>query len=217
MPNKGKNEMVIQSITIIIAYYIDLIVGDPPKWPHPVKLFGRYISFCETHFNKGRFKGITGLLSLIILIVLIFFITFYLLFYLYHLHFLLGLFVEALLIATTISQKGLKQAAMIVYYPLKEKNLPLARKKLSEIVGRDTDELPEKEVVRGTIETVAENTTDGITAPLFWAFIGGAPFALIYRAINTCDSVVGYKTKELKTFGKASARLDDFVSWIQAR
>src|SRR5699024_3292522 len=164
------------SITIIIAYYIDLIVGDPPKWPHPVKLFGRYISFCETHFNKGRFKGITGLLSLIILIVLIFFITFYLLFYLYHLHFLLvlfflsllllfylyhlhfllGLFVEALLIATTISQKGLKQAAMIVYYPLKEKNLPLARKKLSEIVGRDTDELPEKEVVRGTIETVAE-------------------------------------------------------------
>src|SRR5690625_7554877 len=79
---------------------------------------------------------------------------------------------------------------MIVYYPLKEKNLPLARKKLSEIVGRDTDELPEKEVVRGTIETVAENTTDGITAPLFWAFIGGAPFALIYRAINTCDSVV---------------------------
>src|SRR5690625_4331673 len=189
MPNKGKNEMVIQSITIIIAYYIDLIVGDPPKWPHPVKLFGRYISFCETHFNKGRFKGITGLLSLIILIVLIFFITFYLLFYLYHLHFLLGLFVEVLLIATTITQKGLKQAAMNFYYPLKEKNFPHARKKLSEVVGRDTDELPEKEVVRGTIETVAENTTGGITAPLFWAFIGGAPFALIYRAINTCDSV----------------------------
>src|SRR5699024_10955280 len=81
---------------------------------------------------------------------------------------------------------------------------------------RDTDELPEKEVVRGTIETVAENTTDGITAPLFWAFIGGAPFALISRAINTCDSVVGYKTKELKTFVKASSRLDCFVNRIRA-
>src|SRR5699024_10832406 len=124
----------------------------------------------------------------------------------------LGLFVEALLIATTISQKGLKQAAMIVYYPLKEKNLPLARKKLSEIVGRDTDELPEKEVVRGTIEAFDGITREGITAPLFWSCNGGAPFALIYREINTCDSVVGYKTKELNTFGKASARLDDFVN-----
>src|SRR5699024_11097038 len=98
MPNKGKNEMVIQSITIIIAYYIDLIVADPPIWPHPVKLFGRYISFGGTHFSKGRFKGITGLLSLSILIVLIFFITFYLLFYFDQLHFLLSLFDEALLI-----------------------------------------------------------------------------------------------------------------------
>src|SRR5699024_12327027 len=105
----------IQSITIIIAYYIDLIVGDPPKWPHPVKLFGRYISFCETHFNKGRFKGITGLLSLIILIVLIFFITFYLLFYLYHLHFLFGLFVELLLFATSFFYKDLNQSLMLDY------------------------------------------------------------------------------------------------------
>src|SRR5699024_12292333 len=115
------------------------------------------------------------------------------------------------------AQKSLKQASMSDYYPLQEKHLPLACKKLSESVGRDTDELPENEVVRGTIETVAENTPVGITAPLFWAFIGGAPFALSYRAINMCDSVVGYKTKELKTFGKASARLDDFVNWIPAR
>src|SRR5699024_7874269 len=106
----------------------------------------------------------------------------------------------------------LKQAAMIVYYPLKEKNLPLARKKLSEIVGRDTDELPEKEVVRGTIETVAENTTDGITAHLFWAYIGVVSFALIYQSINTFDSVVGYKKKELKTYGRSTARIDDFVN-----
>ncbi len=209
--------MIIQSLGVILAYYIDLIVGDPPKWPHPVKFFGRYISFCERHFNKGRFKRLAGLISLIILIMFIFFVTIYLLIYLYHIQVFLGLFVEAVLIATTISQKGLKQAAMSVYKPLKERDLPQARKKLSEIVGRDTRELSEREIVRGTVETVAENTTDGITAPLFWAFIGGAPFALIYRAINTCDSVVGYKTKELRLFGGASARLDDFVNWIPAR
>lgn len=209
--------MIIQSLGVILAYYIDLIVGDPHKWPHPVKFFGRYISFCERHFNKGHFKRLTGLLSLIILIMLIFFVTIYLLIYLYHVQVFLGLLIEAVLIATTISQKSLKQAAMSVYKPLKEKNLPQARKKLSEIVGRDTSELSEREIVRGTVETVAENTTDGITAPLFWAFIGGAPFALIYRAINTCDSVVGYKTKELQSFGRASAKLDDFVNWIPAR
>lgn len=209
--------MIIQSLGIILAYYIDLIVGDPPKWPHPVKFFGKYISFCERHFNKGRFKRLTGLISLILLILLIFFITIYLLIYLYHINVFLGLFIEAVLIATTISQKGLKQAAMVVYKPLKEKNLPQARKKLSEIVGRDTNNLSEREITRATVETVAENTTDGITAPLFWAFIGGAPFALIYRAINTCDSVIGYKTKELYAFGGPSARLDDFVNWIPAR
>lgn len=209
--------MIIQSLAIMLGFYIDLIVGDPPKWPHPVKLFGRFINFSERHFNKGRLKKLTGLISLLTLIFLVFFITVYLLIYLYDIHFFLGIFVEAVLIATTISGKGLKQAAMIVYQPLKNNNLLKARKNLSEIVGRDTNDLSETEVVRATVETVAENTTDGITAPLFWAFIGGAPFALMYRAINTCDSIIGYQTEELKDFGWASAKLDDFVNWIPAR
>ena len=209
--------MIIQLSSIILAYYIDLIIGDPPKWPHPVKLFGRFIAFCERNFNKGRFKKIAGLISLLVLIGTIFFLTVYLLVYLYQIHVYIGIFVEAVLIATTISGKGLKQAAMIVYQPLKKNNLLQARKHLSEIVGRDTHELSEEEIARATVETVAENTTDGITAPLFWAFIGGAPLALVYRAINTCDSVVGYKTEELKDFGWASARLDDVVNWIPAR
>ena len=93
----------------------------------------------------------------------------------------------------------------------------IARLKLSYIVGRDTEHLTESEIVRGTVETVAENTSDGVTAPIFWAWIGGAPLALVYRAINTCDSMVGYKNDRYFDFGWASARLDDVVNWIPSR
>ncbi len=208
---------MMSSLTIILAYYIDLIVGDPPKWPHPVKLFGRFINFCERQFNQGRLRRLSGVVSLISLLIIVYFFTIFLLSYLYKMDYILGFIIESILIATTISQKGLKQAALFVYHPLKNNNLLTAREKLSWIVGRDTVNLSEKEITRATVETVAENTTDGITAPLFWAFIGGAPLALVYRAINTCDSVVGYKTEELQAFGWASARLDDLVNWIPAR
>jgi adenosylcobinamide-phosphate synthase len=88
---------------------------------------------------------------------------------------------------------------------------------LARIVGRDTEQLDEGEIVRGTVETVAENTSDGVTAPLFWGFIGGAPLAMVYRAINTCDSMVGYKNERYSEFGWASARLDDVINWIPSR
>src|SRR5699024_2349363 len=116
-----------------------------------------------------------------------------------------------------IAQKDLKIAALKVMEPLEEGNILEARKKLSYIVGRDTDHLSEQEVVRGTVETVAENTSDGVTAPLFWAMIGGAPLALVYRAVNTCDSMVGYKNIRDEEFGWASASLDDLLNWIPAR
>ena len=106
---------------------------------------------------------------------------------------LIGIIVESILISTTIAQKSLKDAALEVYDPLEKEDYKEARLKLSYIVGRDTEQLDESEIVRGTVETVAENTSDGVTAPMFWALIGGAPFAIVYRAINTCDSMVGYK------------------------
>ena len=121
------------------------------------------------------------------------------------------------MISTTIAYKGLKEAALEVYHPLQKNDMNEARRKLSYIVGRDTEKLDESEIVRGTVETVAENTSDGVTAPLFWALIGGAPFALLYRAINTCDSMVGYKNDRYLDFGWASARMDDIVNWIPSR
>jgi adenosylcobinamide-phosphate synthase len=111
----------------------------------------------------------------------------------------------------------LREAAIKVYVPLSKGDLVEARKQLSWIVGRDTEGLAEPEVVRGTVETVAENTVDGITAPLFWAVIGGAPLALAYRAVNTLDSMVGYKNEKYLQFGWASARLDDVCNWVPAK
>jgi adenosylcobinamide-phosphate synthase len=117
----------------------------------------------------------------------------------------------------TVSVKSLKQHADAVYKPLKNNNIVLAREKLGMIVGRDTDNLDEKEITRGVVETVAENTVDGIVSPLFYAFIGGAPLALAYKAVNTLDSMVGYKEERYFHIGWASARFDDLANYIPAR
>lgn len=124
---------------------------------------------------------------------------------------------EVVLIATTIASKGLKDAGMEVYRHLKQQDWPAARRSLGMIVGRDTGHLDESEVVRGTVETVAENIVDAIVSPLFYALIGGAPLAMAYRAVNTLDSMVGYKNDKYLHLGWASARLDDVVNWIPAR
>jgi adenosylcobinamide-phosphate synthase len=202
---------------IILAYFIDLFIGDPPNWPHPVKWFGRMIHFFDVHWNKGKHRKLMGYIMVFALVTLTFGISFFVVRLFYQLHPVTGMVMEAILISTTIAQKSLHVAATEVIRPLQAKNLPEARVKLSYIVGRDTESLPEKEIVRGTVETVAENASDGITAPLFWSFIGGAPLALVYRLINTCDSMVGYKNEKYGEFGFASAKLDDAVNWIPSR
>jgi adenosylcobinamide-phosphate synthase len=129
----------------------------------------------------------------------------------------LALIAELWLISTTLAIKGLGDAARAVVEPLTQGDLPAARKALGMIVGRDTHRLDEAEITRGTVETVAENTVDGITAPLFFALVGGAPLALAYKAVNTLDSMVGYKYQRFADFGFASAKLDDIANWIPAR
>lgn len=151
------------------------------------------------------------------LLLLVLFITMLLTSLLYAVHPIAGVLGEGLIISTSIAGKSLKDAAMAVYHPLDKGDLPAARKELSFIVGRDTDDLEEREVIRGAVETVAENTSDGITAPLFWALVGGAPLAIAYRLINTCDSMVGYKNERYEEFGWASAKLDDLVNWFPSR
>lgn len=202
---------------VTLAFFLDLLIGDPPNWPHPVKWIGATISKLDLAFNRGAYKKRNGLFMLIIVLSAVLLITGLTVYLAYLIHPLAGILWEAAVISTTIAQKGLKQAGMDVCLPLNERDFPEARLKLSYIVGRDTADLDESEIVRGTVETVAENTSDGITAPMFWAAIGGAPLAMVYRAINTCDSMVGYKNDKYGQFGWASAKLDDIVNWIPSR
>lgn len=205
-------------IALTLAVLIDLIIGDPPNWPHPVRWMGSLIAKLEKSWNKGgHAKKRSGIYMLITVLLVVGSISYLIVYISYSLHLVVGIIVEALLISTAIAQRSLKEAALTVYTPLEKRDVKAAREKLSYIVGRDTDQLDEPEIVRATVETVAENTSDGITAPLFWALIGGAPLALLYRAINTCDSMVGYRNEKYQDFGWASARLDDVVNWLPSR
>ncbi|USK36061.1 adenosylcobinamide-phosphate synthase CbiB [Bacillus sp. F19] len=204
-------------LLILLSVMLDLIIGDPKWLPHPVILFGKIISTIEKTWNKGGRKKLKGIILAAFLPFSVFIISLFLLKLLYAISYLLGIAIEIYLISTTIAIKGLRDAAMEVYHPLKSGDLSEARKKLGFIVGRDTDGLPAPEVVRGTVETVAENTVDAIISPLFFAIIGGAPLALAYRAVNTLDSMVGYKNERFKDFGFGSARLDDLMNLLPAR
>lgn len=209
--------MINHLIAITVAFVIDSIIGDPPNWPHPVKWMGSAISFLEKKLNKNQSRKAKGIGMVLILLSIVILITGFLAWGCYQIHTILGIAFESIVISTTIARRSLKEAALEVYEPLKSGNMEEARLKLSYIVGRDTDKLDEGEIVRGTVETVAENTSDGVTAPLFWALVGGAPLAMVYRAINTCDSMVGYKNEKFLEFGWASAKLDDLVNWIPSR
>lgn len=204
-------------LALTLAFFIDLLIGDPRWLPHPVVGMGKLISILEKIFNRGSARKWKGLLFLLVFLTIIATIVISILLISYHLHFVFGIFVEAILISTTIATKGLKEAACQVYVPLKENDLIAARKNLAMIVGRDTEMLDEQEIVRGAVETVAENTSDGITAPLFFALFGGGVFAMIYRAVNTCDSMVGYKNERYHQFGWASARFDDVLNYFPSR
>lgn len=209
--------MMEHLIAITVAFVLDLSLGDPRWLPHPVRIIGSLIHYLEKRWNKGRFRRFKGIIMVIIVCGLVGVITWVVTFLGYHVHYVLGIAIESYFIWTTIALKGLREAAMDVYTPLVKSDYPGARQQLSMVVGRDTDHLDEPGIVRGTVETVAENTSDGITAPLIFALIGGAPLAMLYRAVNTCDSMVGYRHEQFYYFGWASARLDDVFNWIPAR
>jgi adenosylcobinamide-phosphate synthase len=212
-----QNPMIGICFVLFASILLDLLMGDPRWLPHPVVQMGKLISYFESRWNKGEKRKRKGLFLTITILLIVFVVTISLVFLAYQIHPVAGVLLEIYFISTTIAIRGLSSAAKLVLSPLLSGNLDEARANLSMIVGRDTERLPESEIVRGTVETVAENTVDGITAPLFWAMIGGAPLAMVYRAINTLDSMVGYKNERFIEFGWASARLDDLVNWLPAR
>lgn len=210
----------------IIAYIMDLTLGDPKWLGHPVVWIGKAISFLErkvyglrfTVYGKGlNHKKIAGVILAVIVAGGSFLIALTVIKIAFKLHIALGLIVTIWGAFTTLSIKGLGQGGEGVYLALEKKDLEGARRELSKIVGRDTKSLERKEIIRGAIETISENTIDGVVAPLFYLFLGGVPLALAYKAINTLDSMIGYQNKKYKDFGWAGAKLDDIANYIPAR
>jgi adenosylcobinamide-phosphate synthase len=204
--------------TIFIAYLLDLIFGDPQWAWHPTRIIGRLIEKLERRLNSGsinrKFAGVIlvilvvgstalcvwGILKLAILIHPVF-------------HFILSV----LFIYFALSVKSLMVEVNKVYEPLRDGDIQAARKNLAMIVGRDTDRLDEPGIVRAVVETVAESAMDAIIAPLFYVFLGGPVLVWVYKAINTLDSMVGYRSERFIDFGWASAKIDGLVNFIPAR
>ncbi|QGQ46095.1 adenosylcobinamide-phosphate synthase CbiB [Metabacillus sediminilitoris] len=211
------NILLFHFYLLIAAIVVDLFIGDPKWLPHPVVMIGKAISFFDKRLNKGKVRKWKGVFLTLTIVGGTFTLVNSILYLLDQLHPYIRLITEIYLISTTIAINGLHKAGKEVMILLIKGDLVVARKRLSYIVGRDTEQLPSHEVVRGAVETVAENTVDAIIAPLCFALIGGAPLAMAYRAANTLDSMVGYKNEKYEQFGWASARLDDLVNWIPAR
>ena len=207
-------------LSIYTGYALDLIIGDPYSFPHPVRYIGKLISIVEKQIRKitSSDKGlkIAGFFLWFIVVGATFGIT-TLVLQLFKFNKLAYFIVNTILIYTTLATKCLKDESVKIYKVLKTGDLEKSRIQLSYIVGRDTTNLNEKEIVRATVETVAENTVDGIIAPLFYGFIGGAPLAMAYNAVNTLDSTVGYKNDKYYYLGFASAKIDDIANYIPAR
>lgn len=203
---------------LLVGYVLDLIFGDPYSFPHPVKFIGNSISALEKMFFSTKInKFISGVITCVIIVGGSYFITFLIVNLSYNLNYYLGFFIESFISYTIFSSKCLKMEAIKIYEKVKTKNLDDSRKALSYIVGRDTKELSFSDIIKATIETVAENTVDGVFTPIFFMIIGGVPLAMAFKAVSTLDSMIGYRNEKYERFGKFSARLDDVCNFIPAR
>ena len=212
-----------------LGFLLDLLLGDPYWLPHPIRLIGNLIAALDRkllgnpeeserndhrEFLKEFHRGIV-LVALVLLSVTV--VAAVLLFGGYALHPYIGLVLETIMTYQILAAKCLKVESMKVYACLKRGDLPAARKAVSMIVGRDTENLTAEGVTKAAVETVAENTSDGVTAPLLFLLIGGAPLGFLYKAVNTMDSMLGYKNEKYLYFGRIPAKMDDVFNYIPAR
>lgn len=208
-------------IKIWIAYVLDLIFGDPQNIIHPVQIIGKMINIGEKSLLEKKYKSdrkykfFAGMILNITVISLTYGIT-YLIRRTSENSIILTV-AEIYLMYTVFSINSLAREGNRVYNILKEGNIERARKDLSYLVSRDTGTMDEKMIIRSTMETISENTVDGIVAPMLYMFLGGLPLSMTYKAINTFDSMVGYKNEKYMDFGKFSAKLDDVANFIPAR
>ncbi|MGH7999563.1 MAG: adenosylcobinamide-phosphate synthase CbiB [Brasilonema sp.] len=216
------------TVALIIAATLDYLIGDPWGWPHPVRVMGwtisRFTKLALTYCQNSLTQRLAGIVLGIILIIGSGFIGYLLIQGARLLHPFLGVTLESILLASCFALKSLRVAAQTVLQPLTAGHIVDARSSLSQYVGRDTENLTEPEILRAVLETVTENATDGVMAPLFYGIIGAfipvigpTPLALAYKASSTLDSMVGYREKPYTYLGWFSARLEDCLTWIPCR
>lgn len=218
--------MIYHIASMLAGFLMDLLLGDPYWLPHPIRLIGNWISFLEKRLlgSKTEEKHTTpeqeqrrGMLLVLAVLSSTAFVTAVLLLDAYRLHPYLGAVIESIMTYQILATKCLKVESMKVYQELKKGDIAASRKAVSMIVGRDTECLDETGVAKAAIETVAENTSDGVIAPMIFTAIGGPILGFFYKAVNTMDSMVGYKNEKYQYFGSAAAKFDDVVNYIPAR
>lgn len=204
-----------------LAWVLDFIIGDPHSWPHPVRWIGNLINAVQRAVRRVCHSDLAlrvgGGVMWLAVVGLTYAVAWGVLHLAASVHPWLGFGVEVWMIFTALAGRCLAQSAQAVERPLRAGDLAESRIKLSWIVGRDTSQLQPEQINRAVVETVAENTVDGIIAPLFFLLLGGAPLAMAYKAVNTLDSMVGYKHEKYRAIGMVSARLDDVANFIPAR
>lgn len=206
---------------VVLAFVLDALLGEPRWIPHPVRVIGRVIDRGEQWLRRGPsspardFWGGCGLVLAVVMGT--YWGMTWMLCALSALSWWIGYAATVLLGSLCIARRSLYEHALAIFYPLVTGDLATARTMLARIVSRDTIDLPEGEVVRGAVESVAENSSDGVIAPFLYLALGGVPLALSYKAVNTLDSMIGYRTGRYEYLGKAAARLDDLANLIPAR
>lgn len=216
---------MISAKVLLLAFGLDLLIGDPRWLPHPVRLIGGAIGTMERWLRcfaaSPAAERAAGVVLVLAIVAPVYFLTDGIVLMLNRiseqLSVIAGTALLVVLTATTIATQDLLRSAGLVIASIREGDLASARKNVSMIVGRDTAELSEQGVLKATIETLAENLSDGVIAPLFYLALGGLPLAMAYKAINTLDSMVGYKNDRYRYFGWAAARIDDVANYLPAR
>lgn len=203
-------------LPLLIGWLLDLLIGDPQWLPHPVVWFGKAISACEHKLNRGHHRNAKGAVVAIILIALVFALTWLFRYWLLALPSYLLLLFDSIIIFYCLAGTTLIREVREVFFAL-DRSLEEGRQQVARIVGRDTTELSAQEVRTAALETLAENLSDGVIAPLFWFALLGTPGMLAYKMVNTLDSMIGYKTERYKDFGCWAAHIDDVANYIPAR
>ena len=203
-------------ISLLLGWVLDLMIGDPQRLPHPVVWFGRMIALCEHRLNRGSRRRLKGALTAVALIVLVFIATWLLREGLSRVEHHLPAVLDAVLVFYCLAGTTLIREVRQVFLAL-DRSLEEGRAQVARIVGRDTSELSAQEVRTAALETLAENLSDGVIAPLFWLALLGTPGMMAYKMVNTLDSMIGYRTERYGAFGCWAAHIDDIANYLPAR